>query len=71
MWDLGAWSCRYEGQGRSTTSFVLVASPFNAEIVSAIVGRYAAESDAEVVGDGGGGRIKREERTLAIIVLLW
>ena len=42
-------------------------SPFKAEIVALIEGRYAAEKDAEVMGEGGGGSRRSDGREVGIL----
>jgi len=48
-------------------SCVLVSSPFKARIVTLMEGRYAAEKDAEVTGEGGGGRRRSDGSEVGIL----
>jgi hypothetical protein len=48
-------------------SSALLPSPFNIEIVASIEGRYAAEKDAAVTGEGGGGRRRSDGKDLGIL----
>ena len=46
---------------------MLASSPLSAETMAEIEGRYAAERDAGVAGDGGGGRRARDGRDFDMV----
>jgi hypothetical protein len=58
------------GHGNKIINWVLVESAFKIETAATIDGRYAAESEAEVIGIGGEGRSRRDGRNFGIAAML-